>query len=1791
MKNYINKSAKRILSLALALVMLAGCLFTANVGVDITAAAENENADPYAGWKIKYWDGTPLTSFWQADTDGEYAGKYVIREAAQLNYACAVASAGAGSGTHGKSFVIDPNVDAFIMQPKAVVDKLGIAAFVEASSAEETRKLFEETIPDAGFTPVNWINSANATFSGNFDGSGVGIYGIYADGTGTYSNGVAAANGNGNVGFFPSLDGSDSVSRNEATIQTDTEGLDITNLVLKNSYFKSFRRLGILTAGAWYASSTNVGVEGCSNVDSCVFANCYVLGQNYIGGSKSLYPAATDVSTGINEMGLLGGDMNHDPMKLSNTLVYGNETEYDFYESDGNGGYKVKSTTSDAFERLFRGNTHKNSNYGRVTNCIILDAVVNNLEANSTDYCENVYSDTATAYTTVTNIIDNESVKGAHGRYYMSGLGWDSAWWAIENEYPTPIKPYDSYVSVAAKEFEGSGTEADPYLIYCAKQLDTMVADGGKTSGNPSYYKVADGVDAIYINEAESLDDVKALNSAGSYNNWIHGQTAFHGNFDGNGVTIYGMICKTAGSSEYAGFVPLLSTAEAAATIKNVNFAGVYITSHTSAAVVSSQVSSWKETDGTYPTDPSLTSYITNVTVRESYIKAANKGDVSTVTDTNNVTWNVHANATAAGILSTNNVTPDHVTIANCLYDGGSCEMYDGNSTTDRSYAAAGIVSMPTGGNEITVNNCVSIGINAIPMVPGVQYDYSNRYIDSQHEFNTVYGNIPDGFDTSIYAECATCYDIDDKTTFAMLDMPLLNWGGAWDLVEYDGRMIPMPKTSDKIVDSYTNQLVNQNGGSGMNNVVTNEGYVAGTYGMYKEFLGSGTKDDPYIISNALDLARAIACGGKNQYSKLHYKLSCDINVGASWINENTIAGKYVYVPFEGTLDGDGHTIYNLVSIGENAGLIPTIVGGASIKNLHIRNSNIIDTEGDEGAFFGKYQSDGNETKVTIEGCSFESAGVEGGVDYLVGNFEASTIKNSYAINMANDAYRYYESYQVADKENKYTVGGNNYRPNPENADFYGEEGVENPVWYKGGKGGCNPQLVNRAKAMTEIDISGYGDNDYDSDDIVSLRQRLLGNPAFANVYGDVNRDGKTNLGDLAILKRQLVDTYNMYADGFWRNAALGNVVIYYGENDNYDFARKLELALEDAFGKDVKKVVVGNVGVSGITYGNKSENGKLYVHKNDIYTDGTTYYKFNEDADGAITPVALDPEKDAAEIAKYELDGNCQIVVGNVTGYDNNTLGDNNYLISYDETKAAVWLQGGSFTAVEQATLDFISNSDPYNSKVYDADGVAQTLATEKVAKTVGGNTYYYAWGDEFTGDELELDNWRHAGMHSETSASEDGKFENLEVAYADDMAKLYEVTTDDKLKIWRGYYGAGTEAGTWADGQGYQYLGTMADNIGTNEFYATVEDNDTYVTAGKIDSLNSVLAKQGYIEFNVKYPSDGNVFASLWMYGVRLNQTNAQISDGLYSKVLKLNNAAAYADGNGAGLAWDGTTNKMDSRYPSTYKYQMPNASYEIDVVELMQAGTTPSENWWEGDQSNAVNTYRTADFTFHKYIDGGVYNDNGTSKVKFINWDNVFATNSAQYFSVSSRRRTVSGYDTGVTTDTFLTDTVSKETYDAGGVYYNWNGGLKRNDTDKGTIFTGTQYEAATTDTMMKVGVEWDTTAPKTMLFKFYIDGTEVGTVTEASYLEDDEKFLENLTQIVSDASTANQYMYLLIDNSFYTSGDGRDTAKILTQESGDTTVMEIDYVRIYQKDGRRDIVTPETEDFNNGNHFGY
>ncbi len=140
---------------------------------------------------------------------------------------------------------------------------------------------------------------------------------------------------------------------------------------------------------------------------------------------------------------------------------------------------------------------------------------------------------------------------------------------------------------------------------------------------------------------------------------------------------------------------------------------------------------------------------------------------------------------------------------------------------------------------------------------------------------------------------------------------------------------------------------------------------------------GTGKKDDPYLISNAEELAKllsevlatkwgtGVAEGDEENYptNGKYYKLTKNIVINDMVSNgwENTALKQwYTGVQnncFNGTLDGDGHTISGIYikSSGNNkayAGLFPSLGSGAVIKNLGIENS-YIETSADAGAFAG----------------------------------------------------------------------------------------------------------------------------------------------------------------------------------------------------------------------------------------------------------------------------------------------------------------------------------------------------------------------------------------------------------------------------------------------------------------------------------------------------------------------------------------------------------------------------------------------------------------------------------------------------------------------------------------------------------------------------------------------------------------------------------------------------------------------------------------------------------------------
>ena len=114
-------------------------------------------------------------------------------------------------------------------------------------------------------------------------------------------------------------------------------------------------------------------------------------------------------------------------------------------------------------------------------------------------------------------------------------------------------------------------------------------------------------------------------------------------------------------------------------------------------------------------------------------------------------------------------------------------------------------------------------------------------------------------------------------------------------------------------------------------------------------------------------------------------------------------------------------------------------------------------------------------------------------------------------------------------------------------------------------------------------------------------------------------------------------------------------------------------------------------------------------------------------------------------------------------------------------------------------------------------------------------------------------------------------------------------------------------------------------------------------------------------------------------------------------------------------------------------------------------------------------------------------------------------------------------------------------------------------------------------------VKMGLFWDAngmsityTLPDFGLTSsIYVDKTEI------------DEDLKDST--VKSKTIMNQYMYLLIDNQYFTNTQEGSSKSIKSGALNDYS-FDIDYVRVYQKEGGRDIVTPETEAFNSNNRFG-
>lgn len=1653
--NYsISKSAKKVLSIVLALLMIFGTLFTANVTINVSADTSG----------IVFWNGSYDNSLQGSGTEQD---PYKITNAEEL---AALAQGRVSLTAHYKV----EGISAFYMIPSTYKDTLD-----SFTTASEVGSFFSSEFDDI----TNW--NCSATFEGVLDGNGATIYGMCVKGD--VSNGGLFASGKGGT---------------------------VKNLGIEKSYIKTTNNAGAIFAqGNWGRTDTST-YSPTNSILNCVVRNCYIDATNSRGG--------------------LIGNGGYSGLIINNCLVADNFI--------GNNG------TADSWPSFVAGSDIS------IGGSIYVPAVVSNsigigILPKAGDVNASTYKEIVNCYTTmnisysVSNVsmVSNataESLKGIPAKLFASSLNWATDaqngfgyWHVYTNDYPSPLKRANwsdiviqpVWDGTASDEFAGgTGTEEDPYIIETAEQLYKMVKDGGRiwnegdvVSYTPAHYKVANGVTDLYLNNVQggSLDTLKGLVNTKTAKNWTAGfnaddntvndldsdgladeAAAFIGVFDGNGVTIHGLYSTTEDSTytrsawtscSGIGFVPALTSN---AAIKNVNFNNSYIYSrYFQAAVLTSSFG--LDNDGTsdYNGKTKLKSKfygtsnvsIYNVSVRNAYVESASSA-----------TWT----GGTGGIVASHS-NPSRVTMINCLFDGNGSELITGGSY---QYYNAGLFSGSASMYGYRAINCVSLGIYPMPNNDNVTLSYLKNI-----GFTNSYTDVAPVSSISFVLEAPIT--ITSKDIYTTDDMPLLNWG-IWSIKSVENsREIPFPGVTKSNLIGYSSIkdiiLENVGGAGNYNYTGANQ---KGTYGLYHKLVGNGTAEDPYLIRNVSEFVTALSTGGVNISNKLHYKLACDINLGSiPWLDTESVNRdseefyEYLYVPFEGVLDGDGHTIYELNAAADNSGALIPMLSDGTIRNLHVRNS-ITKT-----AVFASGTG-------TIENCSAENCHVIDGTNALVTG--GASAKNSYF----NDTY--------------YLGDGTIGTPTLDGVTWYGIEGK-------------SPKLVCYAKALPCADVNGDGIGEsYGAEDLAALKNKLLRKTDYQYAYGDVNGDGLINSGDLAILIRATSNDYKNVKDGFWRNLELGNFKIYYGENDNYDAARKLELHLESLVeGLDIIKAV----SAANVVSGKNSNKDAVYRHANDIEE----------------TP-----------------DGTLDIIIGNVASYSTELTG-NNYGITYDWENGVLWIQGANFTAIEQATLDFIDNSDINTNFVYTVQ--SEELIPEKQPKTINGKTYYYTWGDEFDGidNTINEDSWQYVSNISETinqevnGISDGGKYMDLEMAFNKDFHKLFTVN-DGVLTMRRGVYKNYIDEDTeysW----GWVGLDTPSSIANSSNLYAQnyVGDNvslgseedskDVFVDSGKIVTQNSLLVKQGYFEFMAALPSDGHSFPAWWMMGDTTGGNNNAYTESLFSKVYKIN--PNYSSGN-----------ILDpDNFTTSYKYQLPNAYFEFDMIELMQ----DISNLTQQKRYNRTTAIYDYDLTsnIHKYYTNYSVND---EYCYVVNWDNGTKT-----------MYTLSSIDSGAEPNFIVSSEVNSHAF-------------AENTSNFDFIETGHEKLTA----MRRYGFEWNVEDGAYELALYIFDPDGDGE-TENDYvryvLADSSSNAISYNEgsgPVSDLDVVNQYMYFLIDNKYYTANQyfapnpwvstySKLFTDLLTYENQDKTTFEIDYLRVYQQEGKRDIVTPETENFNNGNHFGY
>ena len=463
------------------------------------------------------------------------------------------------------------------------------------------------------------------------------------------------------------------------------------------------------------------------------------------------------------------------------------------------------------------------------------------------------------------------------------------------NTFVMPESDVTVTADLTVIDWEGNGSEGNPYMIMYCSQLDLLAER--VNSGNDYFGKFFKlGADIHYPHTTAWNDTTSTENNytAIGTNNGV--DYCFRGTFDGDGYTVSGIRIYKGGDNSQGLFGKALG-----GTVRNLTLTDARITGKQNVGGIAGYLTENDDIGGIIE-NCHITSSVAIHAVTDN---AQKHGGI--------VGWDNGGNVIGCSSAATLTMAYG---ITGCLYYGGI--VGDLNDTLQNCLAIGVNVSGSEDvgaiiGNVHITENSVSHNYYNNCTVSGTA-NASNvgcgKYYDGQYHYGDITAN--DG--------AMPCYKLTLPTALTTSGSAILNYqGNRYVTIGQTVNLVPAYSgytiESVTVTEDGTNQTVDVSNNSFT--MPTADVTVTVIWDDLPNWSGSGEKNDPYLITNCAELdALAIKVNSGNDYEDKYFMLANDINYphvtawndAASTENNYTAIGGYDR-KFRGTFDGDGHTI------------------------------------------------------------------------------------------------------------------------------------------------------------------------------------------------------------------------------------------------------------------------------------------------------------------------------------------------------------------------------------------------------------------------------------------------------------------------------------------------------------------------------------------------------------------------------------------------------------------------------------------------------------------------------------------------------------------------------------------------------------------------------------------------------------------------------------------------------------------------------------------------------------------